>query len=57
MKDKAFYRGVVLLLGLGLLGSMIAISWIAIENPEAEIPSALVAIASGSLGALAGLFK
>lgn len=57
MKDQAFYRGVVALLGLGLIGSMVSISWIAIANPEAEIPSALVAIGSGSLVALAGLFK
>ena len=57
MKDIAFYRGVVGLLGVGLIGSMVAIAWIAIANPDAEIPSALVAIGSGSLGALAGLFK
>lgn len=57
MKDLLFYRGVVALLGLGLIGSTVAIAWIAIANPDAEIPSALVAIGSGSLGALAGLFK
>ena len=57
MKDKWFYRGVVAILGLLLLGSFATITYLLVKQPGAEIPNSVVALGSGALGALAGLFK
>lgn len=56
MKDRTFYRGVVVVLGIASLGSLGLIGYIAIAHPDAD-NTALVAIASGCTGALAGIFK
>ena len=52
VKDLWFYREVVIVLGLAVIGSVIGAI-----NFGADTPDALVAIGSGSVGALAGLFK
>lgn len=57
MKDRTFYRGVVVVLGLLALGSLALIGYTSVTSPETDANTALVAIASGSMGALAGLFK
>ena len=55
MRDKWFYRGVVMVLGFSMLGSLGGYIYLAAIG--ADTPQALVAIGSAAGGALAGLFK
>lgn len=50
--DMWFYRGIVIILGIAVVGSVAGY----IIN-GADTPEALVAIGAGAVGALAGLFK
>ena len=52
MKDKWFYRGVIIALGLAVVGSIVGYIMVPQDTPEA-----LVAIGAGAVGALAGIFK
>lgn len=55
MRDKWFYRGVLIVLGLAIIGSVAGYILLAMDDKEA--PTALVALGSAAGGALAGLFK
>ena len=55
MHDKWFYRGVLIVLGLAIVGSVVGYIYLASIGREA--PTALVALGSAAGGALAGLFK
>ena len=55
VKDMWFYRGVVIVLGLAVVGSVVGLVFSSASQDFAKV--ALVAIGSGSIGALAGLFK
>lgn len=57
VNDRGFYWIVVGFLGGALLASSLFIGCAALQCPDSSPNTALVAIASGSLGALAGLFK
>lgn len=54
MNDKGFDRGVVMGLGRAVVLSIVGCIWL---SKDRNVPDALVAIGSGALGALAGLFK
>lgn len=53
--DKFIYRYVVQALGLALLIAIVGSIWLALSDKT--IPDLLVAISSGTIGALAGLFS
>lgn len=54
MNDKWFYRGVVAFLDIAVILFIAGCIWL---SKDGSISNALVAIGSGTLGALAGLFK
>ena len=47
----------VIILGLTLVGALGVSAVFLVRNPGQDVPNTLVALGSGALGALAGLFK
>ncbi|MES2038517.1 MAG: hypothetical protein V4495_11795 [Pseudomonadota bacterium] len=52
--DRDFYRGVAVVLGIVVIGSLVGLIWLALVEKEA--PQGIIALGSGALGALAGVF-
>jgi hypothetical protein len=53
--DPWIYRIIVLTLGIAIIGSVIAATLLRLADSGTQIPDLLVAIGTGSIGALAGL--
>lgn len=53
--DTFVYRVTVMVLGMSVLGVIVAQLWLTLEKGPAAIPDGLIAIGSAAIGALAGL--
>jgi hypothetical protein len=53
--DRWIYRATVVVLGSAVISVVVGYLILALNNPNAKIPEALVAIGSTAIGALAGL--
>ncbi|WP_143058593.1 hypothetical protein [Sphingomonas sp. OV641] len=53
--NTVVYKVTVVVLGISVIGVIVAQTWIALVKSQGDIPDGLIAIGSAAIGALAGL--